>query len=98
MRQADERLKIEVVKGRDLAPDKKAAIVSLCNRAYDEDLEPLFRACEDPTHVIGYLDGRIISHALWVTRWLSGGNGPLLRTAFVEMVATEPEFQGQGFA
>ena len=40
----------------------------------------------------------MVSHALWVTRWLRCDNGPLLRTAFVEMVATEPQFQGQGFA
>ena len=39
----------------------------------------------------------MVSHALWVTRWLQAGNGPLLRTAFVEAVATEPAFQGRGF-
>ena len=35
---------------------------------------------------------------MWVTRWLQPSNQPLLRTAYVEMVATEPEFQGRGFA
>jgi aminoglycoside 2'-N-acetyltransferase I len=33
-----------------------------------------------------------------VTRWLQPGDGPRLRTAYVEMVATEPGFQRRGFA
>jgi aminoglycoside 2'-N-acetyltransferase I len=35
---------------------------------------------------------------MWVTRWLQAGDGPYLRTAYVEMVATEPSFQRFGFA
>jgi hypothetical protein len=35
---------------------------------------------------------------MWVARWLQPGNQPPLRTAYVEMVATEPEFQRRGFA
>ena len=33
-----------------------------------------------------------------MTRWLQAGNGPLMRTAYVEMVATEPDFHRGGFA
>jgi aminoglycoside 2'-N-acetyltransferase I len=40
----------------------------------------------------------MVSHAMWVTRWLQPGNQPPLRTAYVEMVATDPPFQGRGFA
>ena len=40
----------------------------------------------------------MVSHAMWVTRWLQAGNQPPLRTAYVEMVATEPQFQGRGLA
>jgi len=40
----------------------------------------------------------MVSHAMWVTRWLQPNNQSPLRTAYVEMVATEPEFQQRGFA
>ena len=98
MKNADDKLRIEVVKAQDLRPEKRDAILALCNRAYGEDLEPLFRVYADPVHVVGYLDNAIVSHAMWVTRWLQSDNEHPLRTAYVEMVATEPQFQGRGFA
>ena len=94
----DENLKVEVRHANQIAPDHLAAIHALCNRAYDADLEPLFRTFTDPTHVLGWWGSTIVSHALWVTRWLQPSNQPPLRTAYVEMVATEPKFQGRGFA
>src|SRR3954462_12673547 len=93
-----DNLRLEVAKGHDLTPAQKAALVPVCNRAYDEDVEALFKTYVDPVHVLAYLGSTMVSHALWGTRWLSYEDGPLLRTAFVEMVATEPEFQGRGFA
>jgi aminoglycoside 2'-N-acetyltransferase I len=102
MKQESAGLRLEVVEGRNLSPDKQAALVGLCQRAYkddeDEDVEALFKTYPDPTHAIAYLGSTMVSHALWVTRWLSANNGPLLRTAFVEMVATEPQYAGRGFA
>lgn len=91
-------LRLEVVPGVELAPDAVASIHALCERAYGEDLEALFATFPDPTHVIGFLGDRPVSHAMWVTRWLQAGDGPLLRTAYVEMVATEPRLQGRGLA
>jgi aminoglycoside 2'-N-acetyltransferase I len=35
---------------------------------------------------------------LWVTRWLQPGTLPVLRTAFVEAVATDPAYQGRRLA
>jgi Predicted acetyltransferase involved in intracellular survival and related acetyltransferases len=48
--------------------------------------------------VLGRFDGHLVSHALWVTRYLQAGHGPLLRTAYVEAVATDPDYQRRGFA
>src|SRR3954462_10336955 len=98
MSQAKNNLRLEVVKGQELSADQRASLVALCNRAYDEDVESLFSTYADPVHILAYLDSTLVSHALWATRWLSYEGGPLLRTAFVEMVATEPDYQGQGFA
>jgi aminoglycoside 2'-N-acetyltransferase I len=91
-------LTFEVVAGADLSPARRAALVALCNRAYDEDIEPLLATYTDPVHVIGHFGDKMVSHALWCTRWLSCDNGPLMRTAFVELVATEPLFEGKGYA
>ncbi len=93
-----EKLKLEVVRADQLAADLRAAIHALCHRAYQEDLEPLFQTFTDPTHVLGFLGNSLVSHAMWVTRWLEPADGPRLRSAYVEMVATEPQFQRRGFA
>lgn len=97
----DEHLTLDVLRADQLTSEQLAEIHALCKRAYavyDVDLEHLFQTLSDATHVIGWWGSSIVSHAMWVTRWLQPGNQPPLRTAYVEMVATEPEFQGRGFA
>ena len=91
-------LEIKLVEMGTLNPAEWAEVLALCNRAYEEDLEPLFETFEGGTHVLGSLSGSIVSHAMWVTRWLQPGDGPLLRTAYVEMVATDPPYQRRGYA
>ena len=97
----DENLILEVLHDDQLTSEQLAEIHALCNRAYaayDVDLEPLFRTFTNATHVIGWSGSSMVSHAMWVTRWLQPSNQPILRTAYVEMVATEPQYQGRGFA
>jgi len=48
--------------------------------------------------VLAVADGVIVSHALWITRWLAPAGGTPLRTAYVEAVATDPARQRRGFA
>jgi aminoglycoside 2'-N-acetyltransferase I len=90
------KLDIEVVAGDTINPSVRTEILGLCRRAYEQELS--FDDLTVEAHVIGRCDGRILSHALWVTRWLQVADGPLLRTAYVEAVATEPDCQHQGFA
>lgn len=94
----DANLKLEVIRADQLNPNLRADIHSLCNRAYEEDLTPLFSTFKDATHVLGYLDTSLVSHALWVTRWLNVDTQPILRTAYIEEVATEKEYRNHGFA
>jgi aminoglycoside 2'-N-acetyltransferase I len=101
MKPMDENLKVEVLHAHQLTSQQLAEIHALCNRAYavyGVDLEPLFQTFTDATHVIGWWGSAIVSHAMWVTRWLQPSNQSPLRTAYVEMVATEPRFRGRGFA
>lgn len=100
MKLMDENLRLEVLHADQLTPEQLAEIHALCNHAYavyDVDLEPLFRTFTDTTHVLGWLGSAIVSHAMWVTRWLQPSTQVPLRTAYIEMVATEPEFQQRGF-
>lgn len=92
------RLDLQVISGNALSPQRKDEIILLCNRAYEEDLTGLFATFTDATHILGYTDGLLISHALWVTRYLQAGTGPLMRTAYVEMLATDLAYRGRGFA
>ena len=91
-------LTLQVISASDLAPELRASILALCHRAYGEDLAHLFDAYTADAHVVARRGDTPVSHAMTVTRWLQAGNGPLLRTAYVELVATAPEFQGRGLA
>jgi aminoglycoside 2'-N-acetyltransferase I len=93
-----DHLRVEIVSNESLSDADRGDIISLCSRAYEEDLEPLCNTFVDATHVLGFCAGPLVSHAMWITRWLQPGSGTVLRTAYVEMVATEPEHQQRGFA
>ena len=90
-------LRLHIIPSVELSGEQRQAIIGLCNRAYEEDLTSLFDAFSG-THILGFLDDLLVTHAMWVTRWLQVDNKPLLRTAYVELVATEVMFRSRGFA
>ncbi len=49
--------------------------------------------CPVRTHVLGYADGRLVAHALWLDRPLRVNWGPWLNTAYVEGVATHEDYR-----
>ncbi len=82
---------------RDLGETERTAIVDLCTAAHQTDFGPLFSFLPpEGLHIIGTADGRIVGHAVVTTRWLQPGTLPLLKTAYVDAVATHPHYQGQG--
>ena len=92
-------LTIQIIPAAAVSPPLLAAVHNLCARAYaGENLEPLWAAYAADFHAIGWAQGLPVSYAMAVTRWLQAGAGPPLRTAYVELVATLPEFQGRGYA
>ena len=94
----DANLKLEVVHAFQHSPNLQTDIHTLCNRAYEEDLTPLFSTFKDATHVLGFLGTTLVSHALWVTRWLQVDTQTILRTAYIEAVATEKVYRTRCFA
>ncbi len=91
-------LRVDVVSGNALSPDTNDELQKMCRAAYERDVAPIFATLCDPTHVLGYEVDKLVSHALWITRWLQVGEGRSLRTAYVELVATDPAYQRRGFA
>ena len=73
-------------------------IVSLCSRAYEKDMQPILETFVEATHVLGYYHDLLVCHALWVTRFLQAGTDPMMRTAYVEAVATEAKYRSRSFA
>jgi aminoglycoside 2'-N-acetyltransferase I len=91
-------LVIQVKKSRALSEAEYSAILTLCNQAFEHDISPNMKSFENPAHVLGRYRGRLVSHVLWITRWLQIGDGPLLRTAYIEATATEFDHRHRGFA
>jgi len=88
----------QVVAGKDLTVAERVETIALCDLAYKEDMGAIIDEFVDPVHVLGFLDDKLVTHALWITRYLQPVDLPLLRTAYVEAVATHPEYQRRGFA
>ncbi len=92
------RLQLQVVSGNLLSPQTRSEVVDLCSRAFEEDYDSLLATFHGAVHVLGRLGPKLVTHALWVTRWLQVGTKPLMRTAYVEGVATEAAYRNRGFA
>jgi aminoglycoside 2'-N-acetyltransferase I len=91
-------LSIKIVSNSDLTHREISEILALCSNAFEEDYAPYLETFENPHHITAHLDGQLVSHALWITRWLQIGSGALLHSAYVEGVATDARFRSRGFA
>ncbi len=92
------KLTLETIPKNQLTEAESIEIITLCSHAYEEDYTPYLATFEDSSHILARLKGALVSHALWITRWLQIGTGPLVHTAYVEGVATDERYRGQGFA
>jgi aminoglycoside 2'-N-acetyltransferase I len=94
----EDKLHLEVKRGVDLSIKEYSEILTLCTKAYGRAYKPFLASFHNPTHVLGRIQGKLVSHALWVTRWLQNGKSPILQTAFVEAVATDELYLRKGYA
>ena len=86
-------------KTEDLDQATRAAIIQVCITAHqEEDFRNLFTYIPSGGwHFIAYHDQALVSHAIVTTRWLQPQGLPLLKTAYIDAVATLPAYQGQGY-
>jgi aminoglycoside 2'-N-acetyltransferase I len=91
-------LDIRVRRTRQLDAALRATIVELCTEAHGKDFSRLFFYLPtDGMHFIAYRGDQIISHAVVTTRWVQPERLPVLRTAYVDAVATLPAYQRRGY-
>jgi aminoglycoside 2'-N-acetyltransferase I len=86
-------------KTEELNADTRSAIVDLCIVAHqEEDFKNLFSYVRSGGwHFLAWEGEQLVSHAMVTTRWLQPGRHPLLRTAYIDAVATLPSSQGRGY-
>ena len=83
----------------DLDAATRASIITVCIAAHqEEDFKHLFSYIPSGgRHFLAYRETELVSHAVVTTRWLQPEGQPVLRTAYVDAVATLPAYQGQGY-
>ena len=87
---------LQVIEAGLLNEADREEIVRLCNEAYGEDVSRLFAAYTADIHALARVGRALVGHGMIVTRWLQAGDGPLLRTAYVELVATAEGYRNLG--
>ena len=90
---------LEIVSHDALTAGARAEIIGLCESAYQEDFSKLFEHLPDSVHIMArHETGSLVSHAEFVPRWLQAEGREVMRTAYVEAVATAPREQRKGLA
>jgi aminoglycoside 2'-N-acetyltransferase I len=89
-------LALSVVPTHALSQLMKTTIVALCTRAFERDFGNLFDFVTNSTHVLAHQESVLVGHACWAARRLEPEGYGLLTAAYVDAVATEPEFQERG--
>lgn len=82
-----------------LSASTRAQIIQVCIAAHqEEDFKNLFSYVPaGGWHFLAYYRDQVVSHAMVTTRWLQPAGHPLLKTAYIDAVATSPIYQGQGY-
>jgi aminoglycoside 2'-N-acetyltransferase I len=92
-----EPIRVSVVPASQLAQHDRDRIVALCSEVFETDYSLFLADFVAATHVIAHLAGEVVSHALWLPRRLLVGGEEIVESAYVEGVATWPDYQGRGF-
>ena len=95
----DDSTPIILARTEDLDAAARASIIQVGNAAHHhEGFNHLFSDIPSGgRHFLAYRGETLVSHAVVTTRWLQPEGLPVLKTAYVDAVATVPAYQGQGY-
>ena len=87
-----EAIRVTSARTEELNAGTRAAIIHVCRTAHQEnDFVHLFSYIPSGgIHVLAYDEQQLLSHAVATTRWLQPEGLSMLRTAYVDAVATLP--------
>lgn len=88
---------IESISSEGMAAATRDEVYALCRAAYEEEIEQYFVDVGPGLHLLGRVDGVLVSHAMIVERFVQVDGLPMMRTGYVELVATHPTVQGRGY-
>ena len=88
-------MRIHRVATQNLSERRLTELRELCDLAYGA---PVFETLGGGEHLFGQRNGRVVCHAMWITRWLQPHGLPPVQTAYVELVATHPDHRTRGYA
>lgn len=94
-----ESITVKSFKTEELDAHTRNAIVNVCVIAHrEEDFRNLFSYVPSGGwHFLAFQGEQLVSHALVTTRWLQPEGQPILKTAYLDAVATLPTAQGRGY-
>ena len=93
-----ELTEVRSLKTEELDADTRQTIIDVCILAHqEEDFKNLFSYVPwGGWHFLAFQRKQLVSHALVTTRWLQPEGHPVLKTAYIDAVATLPAAQGRG--
>lgn len=80
-----------------LSAETRDELHALCRDAYEEEIDQYFADVGPGLHLLGRVEGVLVSHAMIVERSVQVDGHSPLRTGYVELVATHPSVQGRGY-
>jgi aminoglycoside 2'-N-acetyltransferase I len=100
MRSSGDRVIVKTLPTEDLSAAQRSSVIDVCIAAHNnEEFRKLFTyVASGGRHFLAYRGSELVSHAVVTTRWVQPEGRHVLKTAFVDAVATLPAAQGLGYA
>lgn len=90
-------LTLTVKKNQELSDEELDNVITLCSNVFHENYRPYMKDFTGATHILGYYEDTLVSHVLWLNRWVRIENKPLLKTAFLDAVAVDEKYRKRRF-
>lgn len=91
---------IKIMKTEDIPQSLRDEILAVCNAAFGAPFNELFSFIPDGSiHALGYDENHnLMCHAVATERIFRTNNLPEMKAAYIDAVATLPEYQKKGYA